>query len=179
MIVLGLDPSTKLGVTAINSTPEAVTTYHVETINTVKDRGITRLEKIHNHTKRVVNKLEPVIIVIEGYGFASQRGVTLGEIGAMVRFACARRAVVLEVAPKAVKRFAASNGNANKDKMMLEIFKRWGFEGSDDECDAYALARFGSCLLGHTDVPKANYEPVEKWINAHPKTYQKILKLIE
>jgi crossover junction endodeoxyribonuclease RuvC len=44
-----------------------------------------------------------------------------------------------------LKKYAAGKGNAKKQEMLLQIYKRWGMEFSDDNAaDAYALARLAS-----------------------------------
>ena len=43
-------------------------------------------------------------------------------------------------------------GNAKKDEVRLEVYKRWGFEApTNDEVDAYVLARIGLAYLGYDD----------------------------
>ena len=60
----------------------------------------------------------------------------------------------LKVPPMTLKKFAAGKGNAKKQEMLLQIYKRWGVEFNDDNAaDSYALAR----LLG-----KNFYNEVEK-----------------
>ena len=42
--------------------------------------------------------------------------------------------------------------NAKKDEVRLEVYKRWGFEApTNDEVDAYVLARIGLAYLGYDD----------------------------
>lgn len=44
--------------------------------------------------------------------------------------------------PQQLKMFATGLGNAKKDMVMKEVFKKWGFEGQDDnEVDAFVLAQ--------------------------------------
>jgi crossover junction endodeoxyribonuclease RuvC len=53
-----------------------------------------------------------------------------------------------------LKKYAAGKGNAKKQEMLLQIYKRWGLEFNDDNAaDAYALARLAS---------KAHINEVEK-----------------
>ena len=44
-----------------------------------------------------------------------------------------------------LKKFAAGKGNAKKQEMLLQIYKRWGLEFTDDNAaDAYSLGRLVS-----------------------------------
>lgn len=46
------------------------------------------------------------------------------------------------IPPKTLKKFVTNNGNAKKNLMLLQCFKRWGESFDDDNiCDAYCLAR--------------------------------------
>jgi hypothetical protein len=51
----------------------------------------------------------------------------------------------LKVPPMTLKKYAAGKGNAKKQEMLLQIYKRWGIEFNDDNAaDSYALARLVS-----------------------------------
>jgi crossover junction endodeoxyribonuclease RuvC len=44
-----------------------------------------------------------------------------------------------------LKKYAAGKGNAKKQEMLLQIYKRWGIEFNDDNAaDSYALARLAA-----------------------------------
>jgi Holliday junction resolvasome RuvABC endonuclease subunit len=48
----------------------------------------------------------------------------------------------LVVPPMTLKKYATGKGTSKKQEMLLQIYKRWGIEFSDDNAaDAYALAR--------------------------------------
>ncbi len=58
----------------------------------------------------------------------------------------------LVVPPARLKKFACGKGNAKKDEIRLAVYKRWGFEApTNDEVDAYVLARIGLAYLGYDD----------------------------
>jgi crossover junction endodeoxyribonuclease RuvC len=49
------------------------------------------------------------------------------------------------VPPMTLKKYAAGKGNAKKQEMLLQIYKRWGIEFNDDNAaDSYALARLAA-----------------------------------
>lgn len=89
------------------------------------------------------------VYVIEGYGFASQRAHSLGELGG-----CIRRMIyesggnMIIVPPSTLKKFLTGSGAADKSVVMKHIYKRWDFDVDDDnQCDA-----FGCAVLGLIDA---------------------------
>lgn len=86
-------------------------------------------------------------LAMEGTVLASQAALVLGELSATVRLTIFdyfddERRYPLKVPPMTLKKFAAGKGNAKKQEMLLQIYKRWGVEFTDDNAaDAYALAR--------------------------------------
>ena len=100
---------------------------------------------------------EPVVIAIEGYSFESEgRGRYLAEFGGLLRsdlcvFESSR---IYEVAPATLKKYATEKKNRKgkqptKTEVVHEVGQRWGcFFSSDDEYDAYILARLAGCIAG-------------------------------
>lgn len=89
-------------------------------------------------------------IAMEGTVLASQAALVLGELSATVRLTIFdyfedEKRFPLKVPPMTLKKYAAGKGNAKKQEMLLQIYKRWGVEFLDDNAaDAYALARLVS-----------------------------------
>ena len=87
---------------------------------------------------------------MEGTVLASQAALVLGELSATVRLTIYDyfdddRRFPLKVPPMTLKKYAAGKGNAKKQEMLLQIFKRWGIEFNDDNAaDSYGLARLVS-----------------------------------
>ena len=106
-------------------------------------------------------------IAMEGTVLASHAALVLGELSATVRLAIFDyfdegdpRKYPLKVPPMTLKKFAAGKGNAKKQEMLMQIYKRWGIEFNDDNAaDAYALGR----LAGKTAIDKIE-EAVAKQI---------------
>lgn len=143
---VGIDPSTKTGIAIIDAAGNLIDA--MEITGEGKDPG--RMLDIVCET---VENVEPNdIIAIEGFGFASQSGFLLGGIGWGIRMDLYGRGhKYIEVAPAALKKFTGCKGNAKKDELSVEIYKRWGFEHSSDNVrDAYVLAQ----------IARAMYEPV-------------------
>ena len=92
------------------------------------------------------------IAVIEGLAFMvrkTQALVQLAALNYMVREKLYLNKIpFVVVVPTTLKKFCTSKGNAKKDVILLEIYKRWGIEFYDDnEADAYVLSRIGEALL--------------------------------
>jgi Holliday junction resolvasome RuvABC endonuclease subunit len=91
-------------------------------------------------------------IAMEGTVLASHAALVLGELSATVRLAIFdffeeedERRFPLKVPPMTLKKYAAGKGNAKKQEMLLQIYKRWGIEFNDDNAaDSYALARLAA-----------------------------------
>ncbi len=95
----------------------------------------------------------PPLVLVEGYSLMSKGAGhhDTTELGGVLRreiwFRAGVRAV--EVPPGTLKKFATGKGNANKTVVVSRVALRWGVEfGTDDEYDAYALARLGLVVVG-------------------------------
>jgi crossover junction endodeoxyribonuclease RuvC len=110
-----------------------------------KARGIERVQLIGQELSEILALRLPNITVIEGYGFANKHTlVTLVEIGTVIRLRLTELGFAWgNCAPNQLKKFATTKGNASKQKVMLEVFKHWKFEGTDNEVDAFGLAAIG------------------------------------
>ena len=118
-----------------------------------KRRGVERLAWLRRELGAIIaecNKLHPIErVVIEGYAFgAKNRREEMGEWGGVARLALAdANLTVFTVQPTSLKQFVTGKGNAQKDEMMLQIFKRWGREFSNNNiADAFALSAIGVAL---------------------------------
>ena len=106
-------------------------------------------------------------IAMEGSVLASHSALVLGELAAVVKMAIydyfgedENCRYPLKIPPMTLKKYAAGKGNAKKQEMLMQIYKRWGIEFNDDNAaDAYALGR----LAGKTAIDKIE-EAVAKQI---------------
>lgn len=138
MRFVGIDPSTMTGFVALSESGEVLRAKELTGIGTRDPkRMITMIDEIVSH----IHKDD--LIVIEGFGFASQQAIQLGGIGWGIRMALHRRGIeYYEASPAAVKKFSTGKGNVKKDEMVLPLFKRWRFEhASDNVRDAFVLSR--------------------------------------
>lgn len=163
MRFIGLDPSTKTGFVALDESGQVLRAKEL-TGTGAKDpvRMITLIDEVMDHMKK------DDIIVIEGFGFATQQGIQLGGIGWGIRMTLTRRGFkYYEVAPNAVKKFVSVTGwtgevgnkkrltGPQKKKAVMNAVKdHYGFSHkSDNVVDAYILAQIARtiCQFDKTD----------------------------
>jgi len=116
--------------------------------------GIERLVDIRqflfDHFDYITEKHELQDIAMEGTVLASHSALVLGELSALVKLTVYdyfdnNTRFPLMVPPMTLKKYAAGKGNAKKQEMLLQMYKRWGIEFNDDNAaDSYALARLAA-----------------------------------
>jgi len=159
-IILGLDIAVHLGVAVWS---EGVIVHkgvlHFDTeVKGAKRSDPSRFTRYDRYAAEVEDLLAQWAVThvyVEGYGYANAHTlVTLVELGTTIRQVLHDNNVQwLEVAPGTLKKFVTGKGQAPKDKMLLEVYKRFGVDcASDDEADAVSLAWFGAAHLG-AEVP--------------------------
>lgn len=165
IISIGIDPSTKTGI-AVLQFDKTLGNYEPllkDVFKSPKDgSGILRADVIAVRIYDLVRdcKLKygsDPIVVIEGYGFGQASSIRiLVEIGTMIRFRLHDLGIsYIEVAPTALKKFVTGKGNAKKELMLLEVYKRWGIDcETNDEADAVGLGMYGLAVNGLITVPK-------------------------
>lgn len=115
--------------------------FGIERLVDIREWLIDHLNYLAEHDLTVED------IAMEGTVLASQAALVLGELSATVRLAIYDtfddyRKYPLKVPPMTLKKYASGKGNAKKQEMLLQIYKRWGVEFNDDNAaDSYALAR--------------------------------------
>lgn len=89
---------------------------------------------------------EPEMTCLEGYAFGrAAQNHQVGELGGTARLVLydrgmAAKAVVLP--PATLKKFVTNKGNAQKNVVLREVYRVWGFEALDDNvADGYGLAQ--------------------------------------
>lgn len=139
---VGIDASTQTGLVIIDQDGNLLDS--MEITGEGKDPG-----RMLDIIETTIEQLEPNdIVAIEGFGFSSQSGFILGGIGWGMRMDMyARNIRYIEVAPNLLKKFATNNGNAAKNVIMRDVYKRWRFEhNSDDVVDAFVLAQIARAV---------------------------------
>lgn len=137
---IGIDPSTKTGFVAMDAKGNVLIEKEIT------GEGKEDPERIASLVDNVMSHLEPGDkVCIEGFSYGSRgKGVSFQYgLGYMLRDRMYRAGIEYsEIPPSQVKKFATGKGNAKKDVMAVEIYKRWGYEHSSDNVrDAYVLAQ--------------------------------------
>jgi crossover junction endodeoxyribonuclease RuvC len=128
--------------------------YQDETIRLIDI--LTRITALGTEFARRLKDVE--LCVIEGLSYCSQ-----GKTRSIMQLAALHYGVRMNlemlnkkaviVAPQSLKKFATGHGNAKKEEIMLEVYKRWAVSfSSNDLADAYALAVIGRNLLEEDTV---------------------------
>jgi len=120
-------------------------------IKTGKLRGVERLEYLRGRLKDLCFTNNPSMIIYEGYSMGSHSGRTfdIGELGGVLKmFAYSHGFPILLVPPSVLKKFITRKGNASKEEVVLQLYKRFGYEApQNDEADAIGLFLFGEAYL--------------------------------
>lgn len=117
-----------------------------------KGGGRERFPWLRDVILGLLDSVQPVAkVAVEGYayGMRGQAVYQLAGLGEIVRLTLAENGFdVVEVPPASLKQFVTGKGNAKKEHMILEVYKRWGVEcKTSDEADAYGLAQMARALL--------------------------------
>lgn len=178
-VYIGIDQSlTGFALTAISSVTPA---EHFTQVYKSPYFGIERLVDIRTWLEEqfiLFEKNGNIIkdIAMEGTVLASQAALILGELSATVRLTIYDyfdddRRFPLKVPPMTLKKYAAGKGNAKKQEMLLQIYKRWGVEFTDDNAaDAYGLAR----LVGKNFINEVEKAVVEQMSDSKYRDQAKI-----
>lgn len=162
--VIGIDPSyTATGIVVLNSGGQVLAT---KTIKTSAEKScIKRAADIAEDISHFFLTHKPILAVIEGFAYArTKQAHQLGYLGYRLReyITCSQwgHSELLVVAPTQVKKFATGKGQAPKDIILQQVYKRWHYEAKNNNiADAYILARIGLAYLKkETDLPAFQLE---------------------
>jgi len=170
MKVLGLDTSTKTGAVVVDffghdgPITNGFKILFAEELEHKKLKDLERCAALAGDVIEIMETHTPDLAVIEGYGYGNANTlVTLVEIGTIIRYFLKQYQLpYVVVAPTTLKKFVTGKGNATKDQMMLQVYKRWRYEADTNNiADAVGLAMTGGALYGHLDMPKQNMEALK------------------
>lgn len=147
MSVIGIDQSlTSSGICVVDGKKVKMST----TIKPESTDEVDRLIEIESVLAEIITSSNVEIAVMEGYSFMSGgRLASLGELGGIVKKLLRQLGIDFYiVAPMTLKKFCNSSKSKGKNKVMLEIYKRYGVEFEDDnQTDAFGLAMIGNEIL--------------------------------
>jgi len=118
--------------------------FGVERLADIRQFLFDHLDYLSQNNRAIEN------IAMEGTVLASHSALVLGELSALVKLTMYDyfdddTRFPIQVPPMTLKKYAAGKGNAKKQEMLLQMYKRWGVEFNDDNAaDSYALARLAS-----------------------------------
>lgn len=171
-ISIGIDQSlTGFAVTFLQvSDPTQFVTYVYKSpyngVQRLKDISEWLMEKFESFRDHHI-----LDIAMEGTVLASQSALVLGELSATVKLTIwdyfadydkqPHLQTPLQIPPMTLKKYAAGKGNAKKQEMLLQIYKRWSIEFNDDNAaDSYALARLAG-KISKGDIEDAVAEQIK------------------
>ncbi len=140
--VMGIDASTRSGVVCLSDDPKF---YFSTELENKKLKGLDRVVWFKDSVGKLLDTYKPILAVIEDYGYANS--FTLVPL----------------VPPTSLKSAIANSGSAKKELMLMEIYKRWGFEAATNNiADAYGLAKIGQMLYGLEKITKESSTRLSK-----------------
>lgn len=166
-IVLGIDPAVTTGFAVV----ERGKIGEAYAFTSKKNKGfhseIDRWMPYEKQLQDLLTHYRPDVIVIEGYGYGNAHSLAL-----LVELATLYRKTIrmyrpdsplIVIPPTVLKKFVTGKGNSPKDKIMLEVYKRWGFEAPDNNvADAVGLAMAGHVIAGGVvDLPVVNLRSLD------------------
>ena len=156
-VAIGIDQSlTGFALTAVDiHNPEQYSTWVYKS----PYRGVQRLDDIAAWlytTLEDLDKWNVLNVAMEGTVLQSQAASILGELAGVTKLVLFQHydtslnpdcALPLQIPPMTLKKYAAGKGNAKKQEMLLQMYKRWGVEFNDDNAaDSYGLARMAAYI---------------------------------
>lgn len=107
--------------------------------------GVSRIAEIFAEFDAYLEETQSRLAgaAIEGYAYSSKGAVfNLGELGGVLRLALYKRGIpTIEVPPTYLKKFITGKGNAPKNIVIKEVYKKYDVDVDDDnDSDAVALA---------------------------------------
>lgn len=146
---MGVDLSTSAtGVVVLEESGVAVPKLVLQDELKSKKTGFQKYRELCEALLATIHLYEPDRLVLEGYSLNMKNSssvIPLVEIGGILRFLMNLDGIKW-YDPRAteLKKFVCGTGNANKDQVMMQTFKRWGFEApTNNIADAYVLACMG------------------------------------
>jgi len=161
MQIVGLDLS-------LNATGLAwAANGHTQTETLKPPKGITGLPRLDWICCQVRERTATVqLVVMEGLSFASKGQMSLERAGLAyaVRLQLWRLTVpFVTVPPSTLKKFVTGSGKAEKNKMLLEVWRRWHIEAADDnQADAVGLVMIGRALVEPMPLIQAQVDVIHK-----------------
>jgi len=166
----GIDLSlTNTGLIIIDEEGNIVLEKSIKTYPTKEKKSVNTIKRVQGINDTIMNYLlrqNVKKVAIEGFSYGS-RGSALFQIaylGYRLRESLLANDIdFIEPTPGQLKQFVTSKGNTKKSEVMLQVYKKWGKEFSDDNlADAYTLAQMLKGLDDKQGLNKCQLEILEK-----------------
>lgn len=162
MFFVGIDASlTATGLIILDDTGKIFNS----TIISSKKKGMDRLVDLEKQVKKILSTYQPakmIKVYVEGYSFGSRIGqaFSIGEWGGVLKKCLYELGYqVTLIPPTVLKKFVTGKGNAKKELMMLEVFKKWKESFNNNNlADAYGLARLAWAGVNQSKDKCLKYE---------------------
>ena len=154
MITIGIDPSlTGTGIVVIKD-GKIIDKCLIKS-KPVGDRPndeIDRIKGIVHKVDEYLSKYNPDIICMEGLAFMARNTTALMQLAGLnylLRTMFHGHKQWFIVAPSTLKKFILGKGAGDKSLVMMEVYKKYGEELSDNNiADAFVLAQIGQAIGG-------------------------------
>ena len=143
----GIDPSlSSTAIVILDDTSKVTSKTIIKTKPLNNQRSdVIRIVTIRNGLE-FLKEHKDIKVCIEGISFGSKGSGAdaLAALNYVIQIFLHENNIPYDIVPPSkLKKFVCGNGQAKKNIMLKEIYKRWGEDfNSDDIGDAYSLARF-------------------------------------
>ena len=170
MLYTGIDLSlSNTGLIVINEKNEIILEKSIKTTPTKEKSNVATINRIRGITTDIIFELKNLKIkqvAIEGFSYGS-KGNALFEIaylGYRVREELYLNNInFIDPTPHQLKQFVTGKGNTKKSEVMLQVYKKWGAEFSDDNlADAYVLAQMLKGKVNDKGLTKLQQSVLDK-----------------
>ena len=157
--ILGIDPAlAKTGAVSLKIYDDKISDAHPMLFESnSKMTQIGRIAHIARMMEMAVNDYCPELIVCEYPFNIKGNGRVLIELYGIIRLHSFRKEIPFVPVPQTtLKKYVTGSGKAEKSDMRVQLYKEYGHEYGEDECDAFWLAHLGYSIRygasGHREV---------------------------
>lgn len=163
--IIGIDLSLRATGMAVWNESSGLSLFLIES----SKADMERLDDIFRHIKDLIP--DPTsLVLIEGLALMSKNGKANERAGLwymVAHWLWKRQQPYLAVAPARAKKFLTGRGNAKKDEILKEVYKRYGVDLTDDNlADALNLCQIGRAIDGHRKPSNKQQQEVVKALSA-------------
>ena len=150
-LFLGIDPSfSGTGIVILNRDGSILSQKEISTqkINGNQYDIETRMTRIAEEVKEMLvpylERIQVCYIEEISFGSSGEASAQLSALNYFIRvYLLNLKVTFYTISPGQLKKYITGNGNAKKNLMLKEVYKRWQVDfNSDNLADAYSLARF-------------------------------------